>query len=73
MLKKGGGPARSKGRPLEKGLCIHFPCRWGSVHTRCSMPLGSFAQPSNYLFNNVCSTIPTVCLVQFKTVGYSSR
>ena len=55
MLKKGVGLARSKGRPLEKGLCIHFPCGWGSVHTRCSMPLGSFAHPSNHLFNNIYS------------------
>lgn len=53
MLKK--GVRLSKGRPLEKG----FPCRWDSVHTGCSIPLGSFAHPSSHSFNNIC-WVPTL-------------
>lgn len=72
VLKKGVRLARCNGRPLQKCLCVGFPCKWDFVHTRCTMPLGSFVHLSDHPFNNVY-WVPTIQQAQFKVLGHRSE
>lgn len=71
-MKKGVGLARYNGRPLQKCLCVGFPCKWDFVHTKCTMPLGSFVHLSDHPFNNIY-WVPTAQQAQFEVLGHSSE